>query len=131
MPEYRARVTLTAKGVDPTEAEGVVQVYSPVQRIGRAAALFGIAVLAAASLIPIPLIHLLGPPILLVLGIVFAVRQLRAEERLKPLKLPCPKCGYKNRLGGGIGVRSLAEPMVRQCESCRRELTLQVERRKE
>jgi hypothetical protein len=85
-----------------------------------------IAVLLASTLIPIPIVHLLGIPILLVTGVILAVRQVSMAGRLRPLRLACPKCGVPNRVGGGLGYRT-AEPRERMCDSCRRGLMLRID----
>jgi hypothetical protein len=85
-----------------------------------------VAVLLAATLIPIPIIHLLGIPLLLGTGVVLSIRQLSMIGRLKALKIACPKCAEPNRVGGGLGRSSIA-PREHACESCRRALTLTID----
>jgi len=87
------------------------------------------AILVAAMLIPIPIVHLVGIPLMLILGIVLSVRQAMSTVRLKPLRIHCPKCDGVNRVGGGLGYRSLAEPLDRSCDQCRRILKLTVQNR--
>ncbi len=127
MPEHPVHVILAAEGVSEVSVPGTLRVFTPVQRLTRAGAVMLVAILLAGSLLPIPIIHLIGPPALLVAGIVLAVRQLRAGVRLAPMHVSCPKCGYRNRIGGGQGWHNVNHPMERHCDSCRRILELRVE----
>ncbi len=120
------QVTLEASDGSTTVEQGTLQEFSEFDRFRRAAIIFGVAVLMAAMLIPVPIIHLLGIPLVLVIGIVLAVRQLRLSCRLTPMKIKCPRCHESNRLGGGLGLRSATEPFERQCEDCRRPLTVRI-----
>ena len=125
MPDHRVRVTLEAAGVPPVNAEGVFTEFTVADKFKRAAVYFGLGLLGAAMLIPIPIIHLLGIPMMLLLGVVMALRQFTVVGRLKPMRMPCPKCQAVNRIGGGIGVRTRND-LERNCDSCRRSLTRQL-----
>ena len=120
-------VTLEAAGVPAVTAQGVLDEFSAVDRIRRAAVIVLVAVIAAAALIPIPIIHLVGIPLMLLIGLGVAARQLTLMARLQPLRMPCPKCGATNRLGGGLGMRHPTAPQERVCASCRRGLVLRVD----
>ena len=87
--------------------------------------MMGVAVLLAATLIPIPIVHLLGIPLLLLIGVVLSIRQLSMIGRLQAVRIPCPKCGELNHVGGGLG-RSSLDPHEQVCDSCRRTLTLSI-----
>lgn len=119
-------VTLRAADGTSVSAEGWLREFTPVDRAKRAAVLMLLATGLAATLIPIPIIHLLGIPLLLIAGIVLAVRQLSLVARLRPLRIACPKCGGVNRVGGGLGYRSVAHPMDHSCDSCRRIFTMRI-----
>ncbi|HEX3926585.1 MAG TPA: hypothetical protein VHW65_01190 [Gemmatimonadales bacterium] len=126
MPEYAVTVSLTAADLPPSTAQGILTEFSGPQRLKRAGKVLGISILLAATLIPVPLVHLIGIPLLLSVGIYLTIRQLGAAARLSPLQLPCPKCGAPNRVGGGLGYASADRPMDRLCESCRRPLVLRI-----
>ena len=126
MPDHAVQVTLSADDANGVAVPGTLHVFTPAQRLKRAGAVMLVAVVLAGMLLPIPIIHLIGPPVILVTGIVLAVRQLRAGVRLAPVKVKCPKCGYANRIGGGLGWHDVEGSMERQCESCRRVLLLRV-----
>ena len=97
-------------------------------RVVRAVGIFVVAMLASVALIPIPIIHLMGPPLLLIGGGIAAGRQLRAVARLTPIRLACPKCQAVNRIGGGFGMIHPDQPLAINCDSCRRGLTVTLER---
>jgi hypothetical protein len=92
--------------------------------VARAALVLLIALVLAAAIIPIPIVHLIGIPIILALGLVAAIRQLRSVALLTPLRMHCPRCGAVNGFGGGLGLRTTIGPLARNCEGCRRQLEL-------
>lgn len=120
----RVKLTLTAGDGAPTTGTTDLTVFTAAQRVTRAAVILGVALLAAAAIIPVPIIHLVGIPLVLLLGIVVAVRQLRTVARLGACTMACPKCGERTSVGGGLGLRSATGPLVLSCQSCRRGLTL-------
>ena len=125
MPEHAVRVILDLPGSMSTEANGVFDEFTIAQKIKRSGLTMLGAVGLSATLIPIPIIHLIGPPMLLLTGAVLAIMQLTYVGRLSAVSVPCPKCGKPNRIGGGLGRRSIA-PAERMCEACRRGLTLRI-----
>ncbi len=127
MPERTVTVRLASAGADPTIAPGRLQVFTPVDRLLRALAVVGAGVVLAVALLPFPIIHLVGPPVLVVVSLGLAVRQARARARLARLRLACPRCGAANVVGGGFGMRDADTPRPWQCESCRRVLTLTIQ----
>lgn len=124
MPTTAVTVTLTSSGGTVTTAPGTLQRFTPVQRFVRAVIILLVGIGAAALLIPVPIIHLLGIPLVLLVSIVAAGRQSVTAARLLPLRLACPSCGAKNSVGGGLGYRNATEPIEISCDSCRRGLTL-------
>src|ERR1041384_6213797 len=126
MPDRNVIVSLNATGAEPVGANGVFHEFTVKERIVRAGIVMLVAILLASTLIPIPIVHLLGIPILLVTGVVLAIRQVSMAGRLRPLRLACPKCGALTRVGGGLGYRT-AEPRERMCDSCRRGLMLRID----
>ena len=125
MPDRRVLVSLEAPELPPVIREGVFTDFTSQQRVLRSAGVFAISVVIAALFIPIPIIHLLAIPMALGAGILVAVRQLAMVGRLAPMRMACPKCGALNRVGGGIGVRTLV-PQTLTCDSCRRSLVMQI-----
>lgn len=117
-------VTLSISDAPPSTVPGKLTIFTPPGRLFRAAVVMLIFIVAAASLIPIPIVHLVGIPLALIVGILVALRTLRTVARLAPTHLACPKCGARNNVGGGIGYRTETGPIDRACESCRRPLQL-------
>jgi hypothetical protein len=117
-------VTLSAASGEATHATGSLRILTPGQRGLRAALTLLAAVVLAALIIPVPIVHLVGIPIILIAGIVVAIRQYRGVARLRPMRIACPKCGASNAIGGGVGYATSTGPIRRPCEHCRRELEL-------
>ena len=126
MTKQPVDVTLASSDGIETHGKGTLCLFSPGDRLKRALAVLGITVLVAGLLIPIPIVHLLGIPLTLVLGLGIAARQMSRTQRLLPMRLPCPKCAAPNRVGGGLGLRSIEHPIERMCDSCRRTLQLRI-----
>lgn len=120
-------VVLACSDAEPTRVPGRLRIFSPGQRLMRAAGMIGLGLVAAVVMLPIPIIHLLGIPLVLIVGIGAAIRQTRSVARLAPMRIACPKCGEPNSIGGGIGFRTATGPIERRCEECRRGQTLTFE----
>lgn len=120
----RVEVSLSAAGVAPIRATGELRLLSPGARAGRAAGIMLLSLALAAAIVPVPIIHLVGIPLILMAGLFTAIRQLRAVARLAPLRIGCPRCGATNTFGGGLGLRTTTGPIHRDCESCRRQLVI-------
>ena len=127
MVTRQVRVILAAPGADDVTAAGILHDFTAADRMKRATLAMAGSIVLASLLIPIPIIHLLGIPLVLIAGVVVAGRQLAAVARLQPLRIACPKCGAINRVGGGLGYRSVAGPLDRSCDSCRRRVTMRIE----
>lgn len=127
MPERSATLTLVADGAEPTHADTTVTMFSSAQRLRRAIVALLIGAAAAAALIPIPIVHLLGIPLAVLASIVIAVKQLRVAARVGRVPVACPKCAAPQAIGGGFGFTSIDGPIPLTCDSCRRMLTLTVE----
>jgi hypothetical protein len=126
MPTTAVTVTLESSRGTVTTAPGSLQRFTPLQRIVRSGVILVAGIGAAALLIPIPIIHFIGIPLVLLTSLVTAVRQATTLVRLQALRLPCPSCGARNSVGGGLGYRSATEPIDLNCDSCRRGLTLRI-----
>ncbi|MES2305431.1 MAG: hypothetical protein V4558_07980 [Gemmatimonadota bacterium] len=124
MTEQQIVATLESAGGAITSAPATLQQFALGDRILRAGGYLLLGVAAAALLIPIPIIHLVGIPLALLIGCVTAARQLARTARLKPVRIACPNCGALNRVGGGLGLRTADLPVELNCDSCRRSLTL-------
>lgn len=123
------KVSLSTSDAPPTSVPGSLTVFHPPRRMLRAGVVMLIFVGMAALLIPVPIVHLIGIPLVLIVGMLVAFRTLRTVARLAPTHLACPKCGARNNVGGGLGYRTETGPIDRACESCRRPLELRFEAR--
>ena len=126
MSQRKVIVILATADGAITRAAGTLDEFSAADRVKRAAATFAIGVLVAVLFIPIPIIHLLAIPFALIAGTAISIRQSMSVARLRPLRMPCPKCGGTNRVGGGVGLRDVATPVERMCDECRRGLQLRL-----
>jgi len=126
MGERRVRVVLEASGGETVRRDGVFTEFTVARRAARSGLIVLVSVGLALLFVPIPIIHLLAIPMILLGGIAVAIRQLSVLGRLGPLRIACPKCSALNRIGGGLGVRSMG-PRTQSCESCRRELVVRLE----
>jgi hypothetical protein len=119
-------VSLTAAGADPVVMPGELRILGAGQRVARAAAILVVAGFLAAAIIPVPIVHLVGIPIVLIVALLAVARQLRAAAYLAPMRIACPRCGAENSIGGGFGFTTTTGPIHRDCESCRRPLELRL-----
>jgi hypothetical protein len=127
MADRNVTVILEASSGEATRGAGVLRTFDLTERIRRSALIVLLSIGLAAVLIPIPIVHLVGIPLVLGIGILIAIRQGASVARLAPLKLACPRCGIPNNLGGGLGYRSASAPIAIACQSCRRSLILKFE----
>ena len=119
-------VVMLASGDAVTTAQAQLERFTPARRAMRAGLVFLVGLAGAAALIPIPIIHLIGIPLMLIVAIVVAMRQLRTASRLSRVRLACPRCGALQGFGGAAGMRAVDAPMAVTCDSCRRQLTLTI-----
>ena len=115
-------VPIRGFGATPTTATLVVEELTPRRRLGRAAAVFGLGLAAAAIALPIPLVHFVLVPGSLLAGIVLAAVRLSQREIVRSAEGPCPFCGTQQRLG--LAGRKFRLPRRVHCSSCGRELDL-------
>ena len=120
----KVEIVVEASDSEPVRAAGEMRVLGPGARVVRAAAILLLAVGLSAALIPVPVVHLVGIPLMLIAGVAAAVRQLRSVALLDPVRFPCPRCGARNSIGGGLGLATSTGPIQRDCESCRRQLQI-------
>ena len=120
----KVEIVVSASGVEPVRAAGEMRVLTKGARVGRAVGILVVAIALSAALIPIPIVHLVGIPLMLIAGIAAAVRQLRSVALLDPVRFNCPRCGAGNAIGGGLGLPTATGPIHRDCESCRRPLEI-------
>ena len=98
---------------------GEVQYVQPSlgRRLCKAAALLFAGLVAAIVFLPIPLMHLVGIIVfLLMTGL--AVRRLRSRDVLRSASGRCPACGAEGSYYVGFGGQRLAFPVVTSCPAC-------------
>lgn len=124
MPDQAVEVWLAAHETEPSKVISKEHRFSGGERVRRALGIFGGSLLMILVVLPVPIVHLIAPVLIVLVGAFFALKQLRANSRLAITRIPCPKCGAINRLGGGIGFRDSDYPGNRLCVQCRRVLTV-------
>ncbi len=124
MPDPNVTVTLTAADGRESAAPGVLAEIPAGTRFRRVAITAGVAILLSAAMIPIPIVHFIGVPLVLIGGIAAAVWQGKQVATLERVEIPCPCCGAVNRVGGGPGYPSTRGPFSHPCTNCRLQLTL-------
>jgi hypothetical protein len=105
---------------------GEVQYTQPSlgRRLRTAAALLFAGLVAAIVFLPIPLMHLVGIIVfLLMTGL--AVRRLRSRNVLRSASGRCPACGAEGTYYVGFGGQRLVFPVVTSCPACHIRLELE------
>ncbi len=105
------------------DAEATVAQLTPGRRLLRASVPLGLAALLALALLPVPLMHLAGIPILGV-GLYWMARNARAREVFLSASGTCPGCRSATNLFVGFGRAPYRLPVKTSCESCGRGLIL-------
>jgi hypothetical protein len=109
-------------GAPPATARAEVAELSPVDRLKRAAVVFGAFIAVAVIALPIPIVHFVLVPAGLLLAFTLGAWRLRAGVIFRCVEGRCPLCGAEQRfpLMGRFRV-----PRPVDCEHCRRRLTLE------
>ncbi len=126
MPEPNVDVTLTAADGRESVVPGILTEVAAGTRFRRVAVTLGVALVLTAAMIPIPIVHFIGVPLVLIGGIAAAVWQGKQVATLERVEIPCPCCGAANRVGGGPGYPSTTGPFSHPCTNCRLPLTLRL-----
>jgi hypothetical protein len=83
-----------------------------------------LAMIGALLLLPVPLMHLAGIP-LLALGLYFGFRNARARQVFRSASGTCPSCDNTTDLFVGFGRPPFTLPVKTSCTSCGRNLMLE------
>jgi len=113
---------LTGFGVPPTRAQVTTRQLTLGGRLARAGKVFGLALLAALIMLPIPLIHIAGPPLAILIGLVLGVLRLGQSEIILSAQAECPFCHTDQRLGLAGTQFKLPRDLI--CRNCRQPLQL-------
>ena len=104
-------------------AEARVDLLGLRRRLLRGSYPVILAMIGALLLLPVPLMHLAGIP-LLALGLYFGFRNVRAREVFRSASGTCPSCNTQTDLFVGFGRPPFKLPVKTSCTSCGRNLTL-------
>jgi hypothetical protein len=121
--EVRAvELPLTGFGAGRTSARVEIVALSPLDRLKRAAIIFGAALVGAAIALPIPLVHFVLVPAALILGTVFALVRLGQHEVFRSAAGRCPFCGTEQSF---TVMGRFRLPKKLHCASCQHQLVLE------
>ena len=92
MAEQTLSLKLTFPGEQPTVATAKAREWTMLERVRRA--IFGMALcwIGAGLFLPIPGVHLVLPPLLLLAGPVLFYFRISEKLRLTSMKGSCPRC---------------------------------------
>jgi hypothetical protein len=112
-------------GRPPSQAEVVVRSLATGERFRRAGLPLGAGVGAALITLPIPIVHLVFPPVALVAGVVGSALRFRQREVFQRAEASCPFCQTRQRLNlAGSGFRL---PQNITCVNCLQPLRLETQ----
>jgi hypothetical protein len=109
-------------GAPPAAARAEVAELTPIDRLKRAAVVFGAFIAVAVVALPIPIVHFVLVPAGLLLAVTLGAWRLREGVIFRGVEGRCPFCGADQRfpLMGRFRL-----PRALDCENCRRRLTLE------
>ena len=113
---------LRAPGAASRTARLEIGVLEPIDRVKRAAAAFGLGLVAAAVAVLIPIVHFVLVPGSFLAGLILAGVRLSQREIVLSAEGACPFCGTRQRLG--LAGRKYRLPRRVHCSSCGQELDL-------
>ena len=114
---------LAGLGALPVPVRLQVRILGPGARLRRAALgpIAGLGV--AVAVLPVPIIHLVLPPIALVAGVVAGIRRGLVRILFEAVRGTCPCCGQEQSLG--LEGQPYRLPQELKCHACRQLLTLE------
>ena len=116
-------LSLKGFGVPATQVSAVTRRLALRPRLARGGAAFGAGLLAALLMLPIPIVHIIGPPLALLIGLGFGFRRLGEDEVFVSAEGSCPFCHTTQSLGlQGSGFH-LPRSLI--CNACRQPLHLE------
>ncbi|MBK7349334.1 MAG: hypothetical protein IPI92_05670 [Gemmatimonadetes bacterium] len=122
-PDRDEAALLRGLGAAPVPVRLPIRSLGPAERLRRAALgpLGGLGV--AIAVLPVPIIHLVLPPVALLTGVVLGVRRGLVRALFGAARGTCPCCGQEQSLGlTGTPYRL---PRELKCHACRQILTLE------
>jgi hypothetical protein len=109
-------------GAAAAPARAEIAELAPVDRVKRAAVVFGAFVAVAIVALPVPIVHLMLVPGALLLAVVLGGLRLRESAIFRDVSGKCPFCGTDQRFAM-LGRFRLPKDV--HCTSCGRRLTLE------
>jgi hypothetical protein len=110
-------------GVPSTAARIEVRTLSRSERFRRGGVMLLVGLVAAVVSLPIPIVHLVFPPVALVAGFALGVRRGLRREVFQKAIGRCPFCGLEQRLN--LAGATYRLPQALKCKSCNKLLTLE------
>lgn len=92
MVDQTLQLKLSFPGEPTTQVTAIVREWSLVDRIRRGIIFMALTWLLAGMTLPIPGLHFIGPPLLLLAGPFLGVFRFMEKARLKSMKGSCPRC---------------------------------------
>lgn len=116
------RLPITGFGATPTQAEVTVGTLTGGERARRAAMGPMLGVGVALVVLPVPLVHLIVPPLALIGGVALGLRRASIQQIFTGGHGPCPFCGTEQTLG--LTGSAYRLPQTLKCRSCLKPLSL-------
>lgn len=115
---------LTGFGATPSTAQVTIATLTAGERLKRAAMGPVIGVVVTLIVLPIPIVHLIVPPLALIGGLVYGGLRTTQHEIITAAHGTCPFCGTDQTFGlTGAPYRM---PRNLTCHSCRKPFTIDV-----
>ncbi len=117
-------VRLSLGSEAPTTAVVTIAEWTLLERLRRAVMPAALCWCVGGLLLPIPLVHLVAPPLLLLAGPIVFVWKFFTRSSFKEVVGVCPRCKGEARtmtMGGGVSNETNV-----MCEGCGNQLTLRL-----
>lgn len=115
---------LTGFGVAPSTAQVTIGTLTAGERLKRAAMGPVIGVVVTLIVLPIPIVHLIIPPIALIGGLIYGGLRTTQGEIITAAHGPCPFCGTDQTFG--LTGSPYRMPVDLTCHACRKPFTIDV-----
>lgn len=122
MSATQPQIGIRGIGTGPVAATVEVRSLAAGERLRRAAMGPALGVGVALIVLPIPIVHLIVPPVALVGGVVFGARRMLQRQLFGSVRGPCPCCGIEQSFG--LNGAEYRLPQALKCHACLQLLTL-------
>jgi len=117
-------VRLSLGSETPTTAVVNIADWTLFERVKRGTIAMTFCWCGAAIVLPIPMVHLVVPPVLILLGPVLFMWRLLTHSSFKEVVGRCPRCKEERTMSMGGRVQSETNVF---CDGCGNQLTLRLE----